>query len=134
MEKLTSVVIVRRENNLEDVNDIVDDTLRCTECSGQEADRCGRCDGRLLFTFDNKRPSVVEQVANNHNPNNNATVSTQMSGNYDPPGAGKHSITSQFTDAGCHGYGTIAIALRHPLSCAPFGNFAVAVAGGTLLS
>lgn len=42
------------------------------------------------------RPSVTKQVANNHNRNNNATVSTQMSWNYDPLSAGKYSITSQF--------------------------------------
>lgn len=43
------------------------------------------------------RPSEVsKQVANNHNRYYNATVSTQMSWNYDPLCAGKHSITSQF--------------------------------------
>lgn len=42
------------------------------------------------------RPSGAKQVANNHNRNNNATVSTQMSWNYDPLSAGKYSITSQF--------------------------------------
>lgn len=34
---------------------------------------------RLVFAFNNKCPSVAEQVANNHNRNNNAAVSTQMS-------------------------------------------------------
>lgn len=43
---------------------------------------------------------VTKQVANNHNRYNNATVSTQMSWNYDPLRAGKHSITSQFPSCG----------------------------------
>lgn len=41
-------------------------------------------------------PSEAKQVANNHNRDNSGTISTQMSGNYDPLSAGKHSITSQF--------------------------------------
>lgn len=39
---------------------------------------------------------VSKQVANNHNRYYGATVTTQMSWNYDPLSAGKHSITSQF--------------------------------------
>lgn len=34
---------------------------------------------RNILPVYNGRPSVAEQVANNHNRNNNATVSTQMS-------------------------------------------------------
>lgn len=71
--------------------------------------RTVRCRGVLqsLLAFNNKRPSSGGGGTLNRWPITitviiTRPVSTQMSRNYDPPSAGKHSITSQFAFAGVH--------------------------------